>query len=103
MHQVNPSIPSIDLEQLELSWKAADDEQAARHRLVDLHDASDIILTILKANVSLILIPVEVQGVRIDAREILIDHSLPAVQGLPHGDVSLGMPGDHEVVHLTEA
>jgi len=56
----------------------------------------------LKANVSLILIPIEVQGVRVNARKILIDDSLPAIQGLPHGDVPLGMTSDHEVIYLAE-
>ena len=102
MHQVNPPVPSIDLEQLKLSWKAADDEKAACHGLVDLHDASDVILTVLKTNITLILIPIEVQGAHVNARQILIYNSLPTIQGLPHGDVPLGMASDDEVVHLTE-
>lgn len=51
---IDASIAPIDLEYLQLSRKTTNNQKAACNSLIDLHDASNVILTSLEANFSLV-------------------------------------------------
>jgi hypothetical protein len=54
MNVIDASIAPIDLEYLQLSRKTTNNQKAACNSLIDLHDASNVILTSLEANFSLV-------------------------------------------------
>lgn len=95
----------VDFENLEFAAKATDDEFAARDCFIHLHDRSDIVLTLLQAQVANILVKLgQLRHLnQIDARQELINYSFSAVHCLPHGHVAVLMPCDDEVVDFTNA
>ena len=100
---VNAPISAIDLEDLQLSRKAANYEQTAGNSFVDLHDSSDIVLTILKPNFTLVFVPIQVEQRLVNARQVLVDDPLAAVQSFPHCDVPDGMARNYKIVYLAKA
>ena len=99
---VDAPIPTVDFQDLQLSREAAHNEQGGGHCFVDLHDACDIVLAILETDFALIFSPVQIQHSFVNARQVLVDDPLATIQGLPHRDISKGVPGNHEVVDLAE-
>ena len=101
MNEIDRAVPTVDLEYLELTRLTADDDEAAGDGLVHLHDASNIILATLQVDLADALVPVLARP--INARKVLVDDALAAIECLPHGDVAMSVPGDHEVVDFTQA
>jgi hypothetical protein len=51
----------------------------------------------------MVLRPIKIDTEPVDARQILINDSLATIEGLPHGDIAIGMSSDDKVVHFTQA
>lgn len=101
MDQINGSIPSVDFKNHELTRLTAYDDEAACHRLVDLHNASDVILAALEIDLAHGLVPI--LSTTIDAGQILVYDSLTTSEAFPHSDVAMGMACDDEAIDLEDA
>lgn len=67
MQKVDAPVATVDLHDHKLAAEATDNQETASHGLVHLHDACDVVLTVLETDVALVLSPVEVQRGLIDA------------------------------------
>lgn len=99
--EVKLSVSAIDFENHKLARQTTYNKQTARDSLVDLHDFCDVILASLKTEASCFYMLLE--GRKINARQILMDHSFAAVHGLPHCHESVRVPSNHKVFNLTHA
>ena len=60
VNELNLSGSTIYFENLELARKTTNNEERGGYCLVDLHDACDVILTLLEANIAMVFQKVQV-------------------------------------------
>ena len=104
MHEVDATLRPVYLEEHKLARVAADHEEAARDRLVHLHQADNVVLVGRQPHVAVVLLPRHrMRILEWHDRQVLLKQSLPTRHRLPHRNETVRVPCHDKLIDLAEA